>query len=108
MASYTDENEDILFSQNRSYLDNLLEAARNIGETQQEDDDDDVFASNIIEEVKKYPCLWDVKVRSFKETPKKKLAWTKVAEALFSDGMYFYTLYYTFILSFLVVHMFLS
>ena len=33
MASYTDENEEILFSQNRTYLDSLLEAARNIGDT---------------------------------------------------------------------------
>ena len=44
------------------------------------------FKVNLVEEVKKYPCLWDVRARSFKETPKKKLAWLKVAQALSNSG----------------------
>ena len=33
---------------------------------------------NFIEEVKKYPCLWNTKLGSYKEQPKKKLAWQNI------------------------------
>jgi len=70
--------------QDKNDLNSLLNESRSV----QVEDDQDVFASNLIEEVRKYPCLWDVKARSFKETPKKKIAWIKVSEALNSDGKY--------------------
>ena len=31
-----------------------------------------------IEEVKKYPCLWNTRLNSYKEQPKKKLAWQNI------------------------------
>ena len=37
---------------------------------------------SIIEQVRMYPCLWDVRCRSYKETPVKTQAWAKISSSL--------------------------
>lgn len=46
----------------------------------------DLFRSNLIEEVRKYPCVWDIKSRGFKNHELKKQAWSKIADQLHVEG----------------------
>ena len=41
---------------------------------------------NLIEEVRNYPCLWNTKSRTFKESNRKQQCWTKVASKLNLEG----------------------
>ena len=43
----------------------------------------------LIEEVRKYQCLWNTTCRSFKETPKKAEAWRRVSVAMKMEGKFF-------------------
>ena len=45
--------------------------------------DGNIFSHELfIDEVRKYQCLWNVKLQSYKEQPKKKLAWKKILESM--------------------------
>ena len=39
-----------------------------------------------IDMVKEEPCIWNTSLRSFREQPKKKLAWQKIAEVLLGEN----------------------
>ena len=43
---------------------------------------------SIIEQVRTYPCLWDVQCRSYKETPVKTQAWAKISSSLNKSRKY--------------------
>ena len=43
----------------------------------------------LIEEVRKYQCIWNTTCRSFKETPKKDEAWRRVSVAMKMEGKFF-------------------
>ena len=40
----------------------------------------------LIEEVRNYPCVWDVSARSYKEKPKKVEAWRRMSSVLQTPG----------------------
>lgn len=44
------------------------------------------FSSNLIDEVRNYPCLWDLKSKGFKNSVMKKQAWLKISEQLHVQG----------------------
>lgn len=49
----------------------------------------DRFRANLIEEVRKYQCVWDVKCRAFKNIEFKRRAWLKIAAELRVEGKLF-------------------
>ena len=50
------------------------------------------FLADIIYEVRKFRCLWDHSCNTWRDIPKKKAAWKKVAENLHvGNGKYYFT-----------------
>ena len=46
------------------------------------------MSHSIIEQVRMYPCIWDVRCRSYKETPVKTQAWAKISSSLNKSRKY--------------------
>jgi hypothetical protein len=45
--------------------------------------------AHLIEEVRRFPCLWDTTTRAYKETPLKVEAWRQISTLLNVDGKLF-------------------
>ena len=94
-ADYAVEDEEF----NRSQI--LVSDASAIGATgiSPISNDEDLSSSSsqqysniqcmLIEEVRKYQCIWNTTCRSFKETPKKAEAWRRVSVAMKMEGKFF-------------------
>lgn len=50
---------------------------------------DPSFLVNLIEEVRKYPCIWNVSSKSHKDKPRKMEAWRRISGALCVPGKLF-------------------
>lgn len=48
-----------------------------------------VFAEKLIEEVKKYPWLYDTSRRDFRDVRKKRISWNQVGVVLNEDGEFY-------------------
>jgi hypothetical protein len=48
---------------------------------------DTLFAVNLIEEVRRYPCLWNISLASHKDKPKKQEAWRRISAVLNIPGI---------------------
>lgn len=46
----------------------------------------EVYQMSLIEEVRKYPCVWDTRTRAFKNSVMKKEAWNVISASLNVDG----------------------
>ena len=46
--------------------------------------------AHLIEEMRKFPCLWDTKIRAYKETPLKVEAWRQKSTLLNVEGKYLF------------------
>lgn len=67
-------------------------------QTQEEcqEQSEDHFRAYLIEEVRKYPCVWDTKSRGFKNSVMKRNVWLKIGVELNVKGKFFYLCVYLF------------
>ena len=45
-----------------------------------------ILDESLIEEVRKFRCIWDPSCRAYKETPRKQLAWSEISKKLGKEG----------------------
>ena len=93
--------EDAFINENQGYFQRLLlnnsnEQGSDIEEENEEEEEEETvqaavrdWQGELIEEIRKYPCIWNTKCKAHKDKFKKAEAWRRIAFVFNRDGKIF-------------------